>query len=185
MKTKTKKIDQAIVNKIVKKFDGKLLPEKNGNAKRIEFWKVVNYNNENSGEITVLDGCFIYKDGMQGCTGSKFDVISKAEYKERTNKANVIDYIIHSGLLDNSIHTGNDNTKANKIYKELKNNGEIDSFIFDDSYSHLHDYMRAELKLNKTEAYTFSCSGGGRCFDKGFKGNINPELSEVINQFEG
>jgi len=56
--------------------------------------------------------------------------------------------------------------------------------MFDTSYKELWDYMRQELNLNEEEAYIFNCTGGGRCFDKNFQGNINPELSKKIRNAE-
>lgn len=183
MKIKTIKpleINQSILDK----FNPEITIKKEG-RKQFDFWKVVNYDAD-SKEVTVLDYAFtdtLHGEAFNGCTGSKFDIISKAEYKERTSKENVINYLIDSGILGE--HSEQMERKVAEVYyKELKANNELDSFIFDNSYEHLHDYLRKELKLNKTEAYTFSCSGGGRCFDESYKGNINPELTEVINQFE-
>lgn len=149
---------------------------------RKEFNKVVNYNKETN-EITVLDdvfsGVFSYNDGFYGATGTTFLPVSKAEYKERTKKANVIEKILEVGVPELFQLTG-----ANGCYKAMKENGEIESFMFDTSYSELWKYLRKELKLNKTNAYIFECTGGGRCFDNNFNGNVNPELSEIIRKFE-
>lgn len=178
---KTKKSNIITINhEILKKFNP-AITNKGEDRKQYDFWKVVNYDKENR-EITVLD--YVFNDTMHekpfnGATGSKFDIISKAEYKERMKKSNIIDY------LKSASEFPMDFDSFNEWYKAIKDANELETVIFDNSYSHLHDYIRAELKLNKTEAYIFSCSGGGRCFKKGFKGNINPELSEVINQFEG
>lgn len=180
----TKTIKKLEISKsILDKFKPVIKNERDGNRIQYDFFKVVNYDKETK-EITVLDYAFndtLHHKPFNGCTGTKFEIISKAEYKERTSKENVIDYLIDSGLELPKEHLRGG---WNSVYKEMKANNEIDSFIFDISYSELHDYLRKELKLNKNEAFTFSCIGGGRCFNKDFKGNINPELSEVINQFE-
>ena len=140
--------------------------------------KVVDFTDE---EILVLGDIFFYADGFMGATGSRFCPISKAEYKERTKKANVKDYIrdcfSSDYILDNF-------GSLEKAYKMLKNNDDIESFMFDTSYTNLWDYFREELKLSEKDAYIFDCVGGGRCFDKDFQGNVNPELSELIRLFE-
>jgi len=60
----------------------------------------------------------------------------------------------------------------------------LTELFFDLSYNELWDYLREDLNLSQEEAYIFSCVGGGRCFDSDFKGNINPELSLIIREFE-
>ena len=144
----------------------------------IKYNKVVNFDKE-TGEILVLDGVFNYKDGFKGATGSHFEMVSKAEYKDRMKKDNVIDSILSCGVPEQFARGG-----ANECYKLMKKNNEIEQFMFDTSYSELWDYLRKELKLNKTNAFIFNCSGGGRCFDKDFQGNINPELSQIIREYE-
>ena len=142
-----------------------------------EFNKVVNYDNE-TGEITLLD--YVFSDNnFCGATGTKFIPVSKTEYKERTSKKNVIEQILEVGVPESFQLTG-----ANGCYKAMKENNEIESFIFDTSYSELWDYLRMELKLNNTNAFIFQCVGGGRCFENDFNGNVNPELSEIIRKFE-
>lgn len=145
----------------------------------IKFNKVVNFED---GEITTLDYLFLHSDSFCGATGSKFYPISKKEYKERTKKSEVKSHIrdcfSSDYILDNF-------GSLEKAYQGLKDNDEIDSFIFDTSYSYLWDYIREELKLSEKDAFIFECVGGGRCFDKDFKGNVNPELSELIRVFEG
>lgn len=143
-----------------------------------KFNKIVNFDKE-SNEITVLDVVFKYDDSFKGATGSKFLPVSKSEYKERTKKDNVIEQIIECGLPENFQKTG-----ALGCYKAMKQNNEIEQFCFDTSYSELWGYLRKELKLNKTDAFIFECIGGGRCFDKDFQGNVNPELSEIIREYE-
>ena len=100
--------------------------------------KIVNFD-EDTKQITVLDGIFKYEDGFKGATGSKFEPVSRDEVKD---------------------------------------------FVFDTSYNELWEYLREELNLSEDEAYIFNCIGGGRCFDKDFNGNINPELSILIREIE-
>lgn len=140
--------------------------------------KIVNFDKE-TGEILVLDGVFQYGNGFKGATGSRFEMVSKAEYKERMSKDNVIESILECGVPEQFARGG-----ANECYKAMKRNNEIEQFMFDTSYSELWDYLRKELKLNKTNAFIFNCSGGGRCFVSDFQGNVNPELSKIIREYE-
>jgi len=142
--------------------------------------KIVNFDKETN-EITMLDYIFNHNDGFKGATGTKFEPITKSEYKERIQKDNVIEYLVDSGIeLPENYKRGG----FNSLYKAMKQNNELESFIFDTSYSEYWDYLREELNLSKDEAYIFNCTGGGRCFDKDFEGNINPELSVLIREIE-
>lgn len=141
--------------------------------------KIVNYNQETK-EITVLDYVFKHTDDFKGATGTRFEPISKAEYKEQMKKDNVIEGLIECGYLPEEFKRGG----YNALYKTMKVNDEVEDFMFDCSYREMWDYLRQELKLSKEEAYIFNCVGGGRCFDKDFQGNINPELSEIIREYE-
>lgn len=143
----------------------------------ITYNKVVNISND--GEITLLHYVFDNGAGFKGATGTTFSPVSLQEYKERTSKDEVINQIIDCG-----IPKGFEREGANGVYKVMKANNEIQSFVFDTSYSELWDMLRKECKLNKTKAYIFECTGGGRCFDNKFQGNVNPELSELIRKYE-
>lgn len=141
--------------------------------------KIVNFDKETN-EITMLG--YIFQDGsFKGATGTRFEPITKSEYKERLKKDNVIEYLIDSGidLPENYKRTG-----FSGLYKAMKQNNELESFIFDTSYSEMWEQIRTELKLSKNDAFIFNCTGGGRCFDKDFQGNVNPELSKLIRQIE-
>ena len=141
--------------------------------------KIVNYNQETK-EITVLDYTFKHSDDFKGATGTTFKPISKAYYKDRMKKDNVIESLLDCEHLPEEFQRGG----YNSLYKAMKANNEIEDFVFDCSYRELWDEIHKELKLSKDEAYIFNCSGGGRCFDKDFQGNINPELSEIIREYE-
>lgn len=149
------------------------------NRQETKYNKIVNFDKETN-EITMLDYIFQH-GGFKGATGTKFEPITKSEYKERMQKDNVIEYLVDSGidLPENYKRSG-----FNGLYKAMKQNNELESFIFDTSYSEMWDKIRTELKLSKNDAFIFNCIGGGRCFDKDFEGNINPELSELIRQIE-
>lgn len=153
--------------------------------------KIVNFDEEIK-EITVLDDIFTYtqeteyKTGvesvitMKGATGTKFELVSKEEYDERMEEYNVIEYLIDSGIELPEQYKGGG---FQELYEEMDND-ELESFMFDCSYRELWSYLRGELNLSEEEAYIFNCSGGGRCFNKDFQGNINPELSKIIREIE-
>ena len=142
--------------------------------------KIVNFD-EDTKEITVLDGIFKYENGFKGATGSKFEPVSRDEYEDRTDEDNFVEYLIDSGidLPDNFKRSGFEG-----LAKAMIANDEVEGFVFDTSYNELWDYLREELNLSEDEAYIFNCIGGGRCFDKDFNGNINPELSILIREIE-
>ena len=142
--------------------------------------KIVNFD-EDTKEITVLDGIFKYEDGFKGATGSKFEPVSRDEYEDRTDEDNFVEYLIDSGidLPDNFKRSGFEG-----LAKAMIANDEVENFVFDTSHNELWDYLREELNLSEDEAYIFNCIGGGRCFDKDFNGNINPELSILIREIE-
>ena len=142
--------------------------------------KIVNFD-EDTKEITVLDGIFKYEDGFKGATGSKFEPVSRDEYEDRTDEDNFVEYLIDSGidLPDNFKRSGFEG-----LAKAMIANDEVKDFVFDTSHNELWDYLREELNLSEDEAYIFNCIGGGRCFDKDFNGNINPELSILIREIE-
>ena len=142
--------------------------------------KIVNFD-EDTKEITVLDGIFKYEDGFKGATGSKFEPVSRDEYEDRTDEDNFVEYLIDSGidLPDNFKRSGFEG-----LAKAMIANDEVKDFVFDTSYNELWEYLREELNLSEDEAYIFNCIGGGRCFDKDFNGNINPELSILIREIE-
>ena len=142
--------------------------------------KIVNFD-EDTKEITVLDGIFKYEDGFKGATGSKFEPVSRDEYEDRTDEDNFVEYLIDSGIdLPNNFKRSG----FEGLAKAMIANDEVEGFVFDTSYDELWDYLREELNLSEDEAYIFNCIGGGRCFDKDFNGNINPELSILIREIE-
>jgi hypothetical protein len=151
--------------------------------KQIDYNKIVNVAED--GEITVLHYIFfdtMHGEPFNGATGHKFYPVSREQYEERTEREYVIDYLIDAGLeLPEQYKRGG----FEALYDAMEANNEIDSLMFDTSYSELWDYMREALNLTEDQAVIFDCVGGGRCFEKGFKGNFNPELSAEINKAEG
>ena len=149
---------------------------------RITYNEVVNIDKENN-EIITLDGVFEHSKTFKGATGSVFEAVSKAQYKKTLEKANVIDYIMNSGIgmVDDKNISKN---KANTIYKELKENNELVEFIFDLSYQYIMWDKIREFGYTENEYPVFNCIGGGRCFNKDFEGNTNKHLSKIIQKYE-
>jgi len=147
--------------------------------KQIDYNKIVNVAED--GEITVLSYIFNHGDGFKGATGCKFYPVAREQYEERTEREFVINSLIDSGIeLPEQYKRGG----FNELYEAMERHNEIDEFMFDTSYSNLWDYLREALNLTEDQAVIFDCVGGGRCFDKNFKGNFNPELSEEIRKAE-
>lgn len=142
--------------------------------------KVVNFDKETK-EITMLDRTFKHSDGFKGAVGTIFEPISRDSYDETMDEDNVIEYLIDSGIeLPKEFKRGG----FEQLYDAMLNNNELEDFMFDTSYREMWGELREELGLDEEEAYIFTCTGGGRCFDKNFQGNINPELSAEIRKFE-
>ena len=55
--------------------------------------------------------------------------------------------------------------------------------MFDDSYSNMWSEIR-KLGFNEEDYPIKECTGGGRIFEKDFIGNINTELSYLIQKYE-
>ena len=116
---------------------------------------------------------------MKGATGSVFEPISKEQFDE----------VIEPYLNDDKellIYMAENFGDLNRKMIEAVDSSEeaLKNLFFDLSYQELWEYIREELNLSEDEAYIFNRIGWGRCFDKDFQGNINPELSEIIREFE-
>lgn len=148
--------------------------------KEIEYNKIVNVAED--GEITVLDYTFEYPDGIKGATGSKFYPVSKADFDEQVTFDNIVDYLMESG---DEVPEQYKKGGFNEWAKAIIDAGEQANVFWDQSYSELWPYLRKALNLSEEDAYIFNCQGGGRCFDKEFKGNFNKKLSAIIRKAEG
>lgn len=143
--------------------------------------KVVSIETEHGQKvITMIDKVFVHSDGFKGATGTSFEPISETEYNERMDEDEIIDQLCEMELPDEYKRTG-----AKGLYDAMEVGGELEQFVFDTSYSDQWDQLRKECKLDETQAKIFNCIGGGRCFDKDFKGSRNKELQQIIRVFEG
>lgn len=148
---------------------------------QVNYGKIVNFDKE-SKEITVLDYVFKHSDDFKGATGTTFSPISKDEY----------DSILDEYLNDPQAVSEywNDAIGEPLTYDQVVAISESEEEVMqlcgglDDSYSEKWDYLREELNLDEDEAYVFTCTGGGRCFDENFQGNVNEELSKIIRKYE-
>jgi hypothetical protein len=146
--------------------------------KETKYNKVVNFDEETK-EITVLDYTFNHGDGFKGATGSIFYAVSKSEFDKTLepyldDKEELLCY-----MADNFGNLSSDTIRGVDASEEA-----LKDLFFDTSYSEIWDYLREATGLNEEQAYIFNCSGGGRCFDKDFNGNVNVELSQIIRDFE-
>lgn len=154
-------------------------------TKRININKVVKVVDNT---ITLLESAFEYEDGFKGLTGSVFEPISKAYYKERTKLSEVEDYLRscvgEADIPNEYLYTDSGERLSKNPYrrwaKAIKEADEVEQVMFDTSYSELWDYLRDELNLSEEEAYIFNCSGGGRCFTAQDKFTHNKELEKYL-----
>lgn len=151
--------------------------------------KVVNIAED--GEITVLDYTFKHSPDFKGATGSKFYPVSREQYEERTTLSSVADFLESAVSEDEVPNQYREHERGFYKYpykrwaKDIIDADEEGSIMFDQSYSELWPMLREAAELDEEQAFIFECVGGGRCFDKDFEGNVNPELSAIIREFEG
>ena len=148
---------------------------------QISVWKVVNIDKETN-EIEVLD--YLFRDGkdFHGATGTRFEPVSKKQYKEMTKKSYIAEMLEGCYSLDDLVkHHG---TKSyNVLAQRIIDNDEQDSFVFDLSYNEHWDILR-ECGYNEKDYPLFNCTGGGRMLDANYKGNVSEELNAKIREYE-
>lgn len=131
------------------------------------------------GEVLMLDSFFEYKDGMKGCTGSKFYFVSPDEIESRNDLGEIksnYDYLWKEEVQSGKTEEGLDDWVESFKDSYLANSDGL--FIcHDTSYLHKLDRDDAFLKfasnytgqelngLYDSDLGTFECVGGGRCFD--------------------
>lgn len=150
----------------------------NKQRQQIDYWQVVNIDKENN-EIIMLDYVFNHGNDFKGATGTRFEPVSKAEYEQRMEDEEIIEYLIDSGmeLPDAFKRTGFEGLVNAMDYEEKEN------LMFDTSYREHWDKLRA-YGYPESEYPIFNCTGGGRMFDNNFKGNKNPKLCALIRKYE-
>lgn len=142
------------------------------------FNKVVNFDKETN-EITVLRDVFSYDDGMRGAVGSKFEALSEDQIQEVIGEYEDDDKELLIYMAENFGEINRD------IIENIDSSRDaLIELFFDLSYENLWDELREQTGLSEEESVIFNCIGGGRCFDKDFQGNVNPELSKIIREYE-
>lgn len=131
------------------------------------------------GVVLMLGSFFEYKDGMKGCTGSKFYFVSPQEIEQRNDLDDIkwnYDYIWKEEVQDGNTELGLDDW-AEQFRDSYITNGDGLFVSHDTSYLHKLDRDDAFLKfasnytgqeltgLYDSDLGTFECVGGGRCFD--------------------
>lgn len=151
--------------------------------KETTYNKVVNVADD--GEITVLADTFEYSSEteniitMRGATGNKFYPITEEQIQERIGDLEGDDMEVLKYYADNF-----GGVTSQMIDKVDSSREALINLFFDDSYRYMWDDLREQCGLTEEQAVIFDCVGGGRCFDEKYHGNINPELSEIIRQYE-
>lgn len=145
--------------------------------KKTYYKEVVNFED---GEITVLDYVYDYGDGTKGAVGIIFRPVSRVQYDEDTTFEHIKEVLKESSDLPKDYWDGG----YNEWTQTIIDNDETENVLYDTSYESLWNDIREETGLSGNEAYIFDCQGGGRCFSSDYQGNINPELSKVIREYE-
>ena len=137
----------------------------------------MNFDHE-SKEIQVLESTFRYDDGFMGACGSRFYPVSREEYEERTNDREGLIEWLKDCTREPAF--GSFEKWADAIIAS----GETGSILYDLSYSEHWDSIREEVGMTEDEAYIFDCVGGGRMFSADYQGNMNPDLCQIIRNYE-
>ena len=149
-----------------------------------DYNKVVNIADD--GEITLLDYTFDHGDGFKGATGTMFYPVSLAQYEEQTTLEAIEDRLEGAIPIEDIPHayTGTKKRPYKKWAQAIIDADEAGDLAFDQSDSHLWDYLRETCGHDDETAYIYECVGCGRMFNNTFEGNVNPELSAIIRDFE-
>ena len=133
-------------------------------------------------DIIMLDYTFDHGDGFKGATGTLFSLVSKGEYEERTNRANIEDE--YKWLWQEAVQAGKYEGSYSDYVDKLME--DVDSLVFDKSYSHMHNKIRKVLGVSEEYYPMITCTGGGRIFKhkNDYEIVYRPDLIEVISQFE-
>lgn len=133
------------------------------NRKETTYFEILGRND--GGEVIVLGQVFEYEGGMKGAKGISFEIVSPEEVQERLDDFR--EYIREHWQYDAS----NDYTELS-LDEWIEHNFEDDEdkiqYIYDDSYSRLHDAIR-EL-FNVPEGAVIHCVSGGRMFPRALEG---------------
>lgn len=137
---------------------------------------------DEDGTIIMLDYVFDHGDGFKGATGTRFELVSKERYEEETSEEYVRDN--YGYLWQEAVQHGNYKGSEEDYIRELMQ--DVDTLVYDDSYSFMHDAIREKLGVTEEEYPIITCTGGGRMFDKdsNYPTVYRPDLLEIIHKYE-
>jgi hypothetical protein len=141
-----------------------------------DYNKIVNIAEDN--EITILDYTFNYNGNMRGATGSVYYPVTEGEVQDRISEfegddKELLIYMAENyGELNREMIEGVDSSREALI-----------ELFFDSSVTREHE-EEIRKHFSEDKYPIIDCVGGGRCFNSDFQGNVNPELSKEIREFE-
>ena len=119
---------------------------------------------DSCGDVIVLDYAFNYDsdnaNAFHGVTGSRFYAVPKAEYRESMKRDNIVESLMTCGMEEYSTQN-----KAIKAYQQMKCMGELEDFVYDPSYSNMHESIREAFGYKEKDYPIITCTGGGRMFN--------------------
>lgn len=133
-------------------------------------------------EIIMLDYTFKHGDTFKGATGTRFELVSKGEYEERTDRSNIEDE--YKWLWQEAIASGNCESSYSEYVDELMQ--DVDLLVFDPSYSEHHNKIREMLGVTEEDYPMITCTGGGRMFKhkNEYETIYRQDLLDIISEFE-
>ncbi len=136
------------------------------------------------GSIYFLKEIFNYKDGMKGATGTVLDPVTQSEIDENNDFDNAVEY--YREIWKSSVDADSTEQSLKDYVEDCLNYQDGEYPGHDESYSELHD--EAKKHFDNEDIKTFTCVGGGRCFDEkllsSFDKVIDHSLIDLIRQYE-
>ena len=133
------------------------------------------------GELYMLD--YVFDDGkdFKGATGSIFDPVSQQWIDECNSDENKKEHLIESWR--NSVSSGD---TEESLQEYIDTWPEDDNEFFGQDTSYIYRIPEGTLEKYFPGAVTFTCVGGGRCFEKNMKFDviISQDMVDLINKYE-
>lgn len=143
---------------------------------QIDYNKVVNI--EEDGEIHVLN--YVFNHGsFKGAVGSRYYPVTEEEIQDR-----ISEYEADTEAYEEYLWDASGDRDWAKQHSKYNSREDLLHMMFDLSDEDFWPELREQCDLTEEQAVIFGCTGGGRMFDKDFQGNVNPELSEIIREYE-
>jgi hypothetical protein len=149
--------------------------------------KATNYNlpvGIKDNEIVFLQDSFEYPD-MKGCTGFCLSPLSQDELDRCNDPETIAEE--YGFLWRECVQCGTTELGLDEWVAEFIEESNMHGYDYPGQDNSYIEHMTDEIKEKYfPDAAAFTCTGGGRCFSKNMEFDIliNPELIEVINQFE-